>query len=481
MIQPVLDHLAAAQPAILARLDALLRIPSVSADPARAADMQAARTLLTARLREIGLSNVGELDGGGEPAVFGEWSGAPGRPTLLIYGHYDVQPAEPLEAWRTPPFEPTRIGDRLYARGASDVKGATTVALEVIAAYLAVTGACPVNLKVFLEGEEETGSPTLAAILERHRDRLAVDAVLSADGGRASASFPTINTGARGSGLLEFRVRTAAKELHSGRYGGSVRNALHEIAALVASLHGPHGEVAVAGFDAGAREPDPSERAATAAFPFDADAFFAEVGASPHGEPGYGARERITLRPALDLNGMWGGYTGPGGKTVIPDLASAKLSVRIVEGQHSSVVLDAVERHLRAHCPEGVELEIVSRTDGAPASTLDPAHPLVLAASTVLEREYGRPPVPVRLGASVPITAVFKARLGVDTLMFGYNLPDEDVHAPNEFFRISSIADGVRGWARLLDELGRFPASAFRTGHAGALDAPDASSDRRSA
>lgn len=463
MIQPVIDYLSAEQDGIVARLNTFLRIRSVSADPAFAPHMREARAFLQTRLSEIGLANVRELDGGGEPAVFGEWNGAPGKPTVLIYGHYDVQPADPIEQWRSPPFEPTLEDGRIYARGASDVKGATTIALEVVAAFLAVAGGCPVNIKVFIEGEEETGSPSLRTIIARHSDLLRVDAVLSADGGRASATFPTVNTGARGSGQLEFRVRTASKDLHSGRYGGCVRNALHEMAALVASLHEPDGAVAVAGFYAGAQAPSARQKADTAAFPFDADAFFDDVGASRHGEPEYSVREQITLRPALDVNGLWGGYTGQGGKTIIPNVASAKLTVRTVVGQTSETVLQAVIEHLQAHCPDGVELDIVSQFNGAPASTLNEAHPLLRAVETVLEKEYGRKPIHVRLGASVPITAVFKEMLNVDTLMFGYNLPDEDVHAPNEFFRLSSIGEGSRGWALLLDELGRYSADAFNT------------------
>ncbi|ODP31729.1 dipeptidase [Pandoraea sp. ISTKB] len=461
MILKVLDFLDAEHSGIVSRLDALLRIPSVSPDPQFAPYMQAARAYLLERLREIGLSNVCELDGGGEPAVFGEWLGAPGKPTIMIYGHYDVQPADPVELWRTPPFEPTHKDGRVYARGASDVKGSTVVALEVIAAFLKVQGALPVNVKVFLEGEEETGSPSLTAIVDRYRDRLDVDAVLSADGGRASATVPTINTGARGAGQLEFRVTTASKDLHSGRYGGCVRNALHEMAVIVASLHRSDGTVAVPGFYANATPPTQRERDDTATFPFDQAAFFDDVDAIAHGEPGYTAREQITLRPALDINGMWGGYTGEGGKTIIPNTARAKLTVRIVPGQTSESVLHAVERHLHAVCPQGVGLEILHRFDGAPASTLAMDHPLVLAAEQVLTTEFERTPLHVRLGASVPVTSLFKAHLGVDTLMFGYNLPDEDVHAPNEFFRLSSITEGVRGWAQLLEALGHFPKDAF--------------------
>jgi acetylornithine deacetylase/succinyl-diaminopimelate desuccinylase-like protein len=463
MVEQVLEFLDAEHDSILSRLKTYLRIPSVSADPAFSVHMVQARQYLAARLKEIGLLNVRELEGGGEPAVYGEWLGAPGKPTILIYGHYDVQPEDPIELWKSPPFEPTERDGCLFARGASDVKGSTNIALEVVAAFLAVSGACPVNVKVFLEGEEETGSPSLKEIIDRHRDLLGVDAVLSADGGRASAEIPTINTGARGNGQLEFRVQTASKDLHSGRYGGCVRSALHEMARLVASLHDANGAVAVEGFYAGVEEPTTRQKSDTAAFPFDVKAFFADVEASHHGEPGFTVREQLTLRPSLDVNGMWGGYTGQGGKTIIPNVASAKLTVRLVEGQDSNDVLDQVVQHLHRQCPPGVSLDILSRHGGAPASTLSPDHPLVLAAETVLRNETGRQPVHVRLGASVPITAVFKEMLDIDTLMFGYNLPDEDVHAPNEFFRLKSIREGVRAWTLLLVELANHPEESFHS------------------
>ncbi|SFP14080.1 Acetylornithine deacetylase/Succinyl-diaminopimelate desuccinylase [Variovorax sp. OK605] len=458
---PVIDHLRAREPEIVGWLKAFLRIPSVSADPAFAPGMREARRFLLERMEQIGLAGVRLLDGGGEPAVYGEWNGAPGRPTLMVYGHYDVQPADPVEQWRTPPFEPTEVDGRLYGRGTSDVKGSTTIALEVIASFLAMQGACPVNIKVFLEGEEETGSPSLRTIVERHRALLQADAVLSADGGRASASVPTLNTGARGNAQLEVRLRTAHKDLHSGRYGGSVRNALHDMARLVASLHHADGGVAVDGFHDGAVPPTERQRADTAAFPYDEAGFFSDVGGSAHGEPGYSARERVTLRPALDVNGLWGGYTGGGGKTIVPCEAQVKLTPRVVEGQDPRAVVRAVLRHLQAHCPAGCTLDVVAMNDGSPASTLAPGHPLVRAAEAVLERETGRRPIHVRLGASVPVTSIFKEMLGIDTLMFGFNLPDEDVHAPNEFFRLQSIGEGTRAWTLLLAELATHSPASF--------------------
>lgn len=457
----VLEHLEAQGPRLLEWLKDFLRIPSVSADPAFAPHMDAARSFLLARLRQIGLQEVRLLDGGGEAAVYGEWMGAPGKPTLMIYGHYDVQPADPLERWRTPPFDPVEIDGRLYGRGTSDVKASTTIALETVAAYLAVEGACPVNIKVFLEGEEETGSPSLRTIVARHGALLRADAVLSADGGRASATLPTLNVGARGNAQLEVRLQTADKDLHSGRYGGGVRNALHEMARLIASLHDDEGNVAVEAFHAGAEAPSPAQRADTAAFVYDEQDFFASVGAAAHGEAGYSARERITLRPALDVNGLWGGYTGAGGKTIVPCEAFAKMTARVVAGQDPAAVMRAVRDHLQRACPSGCKLEVVAFHEGSPASTLQPSHPLVLAATSVLERECGRTPIHVRLGASVPVTALFKETLGLDTLMFGFNLPDEDVHAPNEFFRLSSIDAGLRAWTLLLAALAEQPPERF--------------------
>jgi acetylornithine deacetylase/succinyl-diaminopimelate desuccinylase-like protein len=451
----VAEYLAAERPAILERLRTLLRMPSVSADPARAEGMQAARAFLLERLRSAGLQDVQLLDGGGQPAVYGAWTGAPGRPTIIIYGHYDVQPPEPLELWVSPPFEPTERDGKLYARGASDVKGSTTIAIETVAAYLATSGECPVNVKFFLEGEEEVGSPSLAAIVERHRDLLQADAVLSADGGRSSLEAVTINVGARGLAKLDFSVRTAAKDLHSGRYGGTTRNALHEMARLVASLHDAEGRVAVAGFYDDVHTPDAAQAEELAAATFDEARYYAGFGGAVWGEPEYGVLARQTLRPTLDVNGMWGGYTGAGSKTVIPCQAHAKVTMRLVPGQDPTRARTVLEAHLRAHCPPGVELSFSPEREGTWASAIDPAHPLLLAAETVLARTTNQRPQRRRIGGTLPITAVFKQMLGIDTLMFGFASPDEDQHAPNEFFRLSSLDEGLRAWPVMLEEVGR--------------------------
>ena len=461
MSDAVVARLQTERDAILERLKSLLRLPSVSADPAFAQGMHDTREFLMGRLRELGLQDVQLLDGGGQPAVYGAWTGAPGKPTLIVYGHYDVQPPDPLDLWKSPPFEPTIRDNRLYARGASDVKGTTLIAIETIGAFLQQEGACPVNIKLFLEGEEETGSPSLRPIVERFRDLLAADAVLSADGGRASADIPAINVGARGIAKLELTLRTADKDLHSGRFGGAVRNALHEISSLVASLHDEAGRIAVPGFLDDAMAMTNAQRVEAAAFPYDEAAFFAAFGGSQHGEPEYTVPERLTLRPTLEVNGLWGGYTAAGSKTVTPCEAHAKFTMRLVPDQDSARVAQTVVDFLRARAPAGVTLDFIQHGGGSPASSLPPDHPLLLAAERVLERTTGKRPIRVRIGGTLPITAIFQEMLGIETVMFGFATADEDIHAPNEFFRLSSLAEGLKAWPMLLSELGRMSAGDF--------------------
>jgi acetylornithine deacetylase/succinyl-diaminopimelate desuccinylase-like protein len=400
-------------------------------------------------------------DDAGQPAVFGQWLGAPGKPTLLVYGHYDVQPADPLELWHTPPFEPTERDGRLYARGASDVKGSTTIAFETVGAFLAVAGGCPVNIKIFLEGEEECGSPALRGIVRRHRDLLTADAMLSADGGRASTTIPTLGIGGRGISALQFDLRTARKDAHSGRYGGAARNALVEMARLVASLHDEQGRILVSGYGDDAMPIGNSARMAAAALPFDEDEYLAAIGASRWGDPSYTLRELTTIRPTIELNGMWGGYTGAGTKTVLPSEAHAKITMRLAPGMNPSRSRAALIAHLSMHVPDGVEIDFDEEREGSPAPTLPDDHPLLSVAMDVQESLHGRRPVPVRAGGTLPVSAIFRELLGIDTLAYGLAMPDEDVHAPNEFFRLSSFDEGLRSWPMLLTALGALDASAF--------------------
>ncbi len=464
MSERVADYLAGQKDAILGRLLALIRFPSVSTDPGFAEGMRGARDFLLDRLRAIGTQDVRLLEApGGQPAVYGAWTGAgPDKPTIMIYGHYDVQPADPLELWLSPPFEPTIRDGRIYARGASDVKGSTAIAIETVAGFLAVEGGCPVNVKLFLEGEEEVGSPSLPALIDAHRELLAADAMLSADVGGAGGEVPVLNIGCRGIAALQFSLRTAKKDAHSGKVGGAMRNALHEMARLVATLHDEEGRVSVEGFEAGALPITDALRAECASLPLDEAAWCGEFGASPFGDPAYTVRERTTLRPTVEVNGMWGGYTGQGGKTVTPAEAHAKLTMRLVPGQDPAAAQAAVKAHLERRAPPGVTLEFQCRPGGTRAYTLGADHPLRTAAAAVLRREKGAEPAVMRLGGTVPITTLFQERLGMDSLMFGLASADEDAHAPNEFFRLSSLDEGLRLWPLLLTELARTPSAAFQ-------------------
>lgn len=446
MTDPVLAHLLADRAGFVARLGAFVACRSVSTDPAYAAGMAAARQFLIARLTALGFAGAREIAAGGHPAVTAQWHAAgAGAPTLLVYGHYDVQPPDPEAAWATPPFELSARNGRLHARGVSDDKGPMLLAVETLGAFLAVEGRLPVNVTLLLEGEEECGSATLPAILRAHREALAADAVLSADGARWRADLPTMTVATRGNTALEFSLRTAAKDLHSGRYGGVARNATHEMAKLIAGLHDSRGNILVRGFADGA---EPPETAGLDAIPFDVAAHDAAIGTrSGHSTAEF--LERLWLRPTLDVNGMWGGYTGAGGKTVIPAEAHAKLSMRLVPGQDPARAVEAVIAHLRAHCPADVALEIRATRDGTRAYAVPPAHPLLLAAEAALEETAGRRPLRVRMGATLPLTDIVRGILGIDTVMFSFATADEDFHAPNENWRESAIAEGFAAWVAL--------------------------------
>ena len=454
MTDAVLDRLLADRAGFVARLAELVACPSVSTDPAYAEGMAAARRWLIARLTALGFRDAREIAAGGHPAVTAHWHGAgPDAPTLLVYGHYDVQPPDPVADWASPPFVLTAREGRLYARGVSDDKGPFLLAVETLGAFLAVEGRLPVNVTLLLEGEEECGSATLAAILSQHADALRADAVLSADGARWRADLPTMTVGTRGNTAMEITLRTAAKDLHSGRYGGVAPNALHAMAKLLATLHDDDGNVVVADFWGDAPRPTDADRAELAKIPYDVAAHDASIGIAPSGRDTTAFLERLWLRPTLDVNGMWGGYTGAGGKTVIPATAHAKLSMRLVPGQEPARAAEAVAAHLRAHCPRGAELTVRATRDGSLATALPPAHPLLLAAEAALERTTGRRPLRVRMGATLPLSDIAKRVAGLDTVMFSFATADEDFHAPNENWREGSIAEGFSAWVALLRAL----------------------------
>ncbi|MBI3708800.1 MAG: M20/M25/M40 family metallo-hydrolase, partial [Proteobacteria bacterium] len=337
-----------------------------------------------------------------------------------------------------------------------------SVALEVICAFLAVEGKLPVNIKLLIEGEEELGSRNLSAVIAQNSELLAADFVLSADGARWRADLPSVNISSRGIATLQVTLRTAAKDLHSGRYGGAVANPLNALSRLIASLHDDSGRIAVAGFYDGVAEPSAAERAAIAALPFDERAYLASVGATASvGERGYTLLERQWLRPCLDLNGMWGGYQGPGGKTVIPCEAHAKLSSRLVAGQDPKKIIAALKQHLTAKCPQGATVSFAGDGHGSPAYSLPTDHPGLTAVEAVLAELNGRRPVRVRIGATLPVSEMFARELGIDTVMFSFSTADEDFHAPNEFFRLDGLDQGLAAWTRCLRKLGTQKSSTY--------------------
>jgi acetylornithine deacetylase/succinyl-diaminopimelate desuccinylase-like protein len=338
---------------------------------------------------------------------------------------------------------------RLYGRGVSDDKGPLFQAVKAAQAFFATQGSLPVNIKFMFEGEEEIGSPSLEPFIQEHTDLLAADFVISADGGMWRINEPSVTISSRGLAGLEFTLTGAAKDLHSGRHGGAVANPLHAIAELVAGLHAPDGRVAVAGFYDDVVELPPDERAAIAALPFDEAAYLAEVGAPALvGEPGYSTLERQWTRPTLEINGMWGGYEGPGSKTVTPSEAHAKITCRLVPKQDPADIAAKITRHLGAHLPPGVRLAVSPEAHTAQPYRIPADHIGLRVAEAALAQTFGVQPLVVRMGGTVPVCEVFKRIMGLDTVFFSFSTADEDFHAPNEFFRIHRLHEGLEAWAR---------------------------------
>lgn len=435
-------------------LAAFVAIPSVSTKPEHAADVRQAAEWVAGRLRQAGDVTVEIWETARHPAVFGRWDGAPGAPTVLVYGHMDVQPPEPLDRWGSPPFVLTERNGRLYGRGVSDDKASMLIPILVAEAFFAADGRPPVNLRFLFEAEEEIGSPSLPGLVREHRDELGCDVVLSADGGMWRADRPSVTVSARGLASMEFTVRGPRKDLHSGRHGGGLANPLHAAAALVASLHQRDGRVAVDGFY---EDVEPIERALLDGLdrlPFDEAGYFDALGTEAFGEPGHGTLARQWYRPTLEVNGLYGGYQGPGGKTVLPAEAHVKITCRLVPNQRPADILTKVRRHLEMHCPAGVVVIVDDEHAGSAAYRVSPESPSVRAAADTLREVFGMPPDIVGMGGTVPVAMTFREVLGVDTVFFSFSVADEDIHAPNEFYRPERFRLGLEAWARLWRRLG---------------------------
>jgi acetylornithine deacetylase/succinyl-diaminopimelate desuccinylase-like protein len=440
---------------ILQELIEFAAIPSVSTDPSHAEDMTSAAAWVAAKLAAAGPFTVRTIPTAGNPIVYAEWLGAPGRLTALVYGHYDVQPADPLEKWHSPPFTPSVRDGRLYARGVSDDKGPMLIPIKVAEAFFASAGALPINIKCMFEGEEEIGSPNLDAFIAENAELLDADVVISADGAMWRIDEPSLTVSSRGLAGLELTLTAATKDLHSGRHGGAVANPLHAMARLIASLHDAEGRIAVAGFYDRVIDLTAAERADIAALPFDESKYLTQVGApAAFGEPGYTTLERQWTRPTLEVNGMWGGYEGPGQKTVIPTEAHAKITCRLVSDQEPREIVDLVTRHLESHVPPGTRLKVTTSDHGARPAHIRADHFALQSADAALQAVYGVRPLFVRMGGTVPISELFQRHMSLDTVFFSFSTADEDYHAPNEFFRIHRLREGLQAWARYWTILG---------------------------
>ena len=442
--------------AFVEELKSFLRIPSVSTDPAYREGIRRAAGMLRQRLLEAGFERAEIIPTEGHPVVYAEWMAAGEEaPTVLVYGHYDVQPPDPLELWETPPFEPTIRGEHLYARGVADDKGQLYIHVKAAESWRATVGHPPVNLKCLFEGEEEIGSVHLEPFIREHRDLLAADVAVISDSHILRPDLPAILYGLRGLAYVEITVSGPAHDLHSGSYGGAVHNPLHALAAMIAALHDEEGRITVPGFYDKVRPLTEEEREELARIPFDREAWLKETGVpTDWGEPGYTIIERTSARPTLDLNGMWGGYTGEGAKTIIPARAHAKISMRLVPDQEPEEIARLLLDYLQAIAPPTVRVE--GRVlHGAPPALIERHSPAMEAASRAYEFGFGKRPVLMREGGSIPVVTTFQQELGLQPVLMGFGLPDDGIHAPNERFYLPNFYRGIQTvlafWEALAD------------------------------
>ena len=428
----------------LAELDDFLRIPSISSLSEHKQDMQVAASWLAAAMKRVNLENISIDETGGHPVVYADWLHAPGKPTILFYGHYDVQPVDPLHLWETPPFEPAVRDNKLFARGASDDKGQVFMHLKAIEALFALDGELPVNVKFIIEGEEEIGSPNLPPYVEKNKEKLAADLILISDTGLYAPGKPAVCYGLRGLTGIQIDVRGAKGDLHSGLYGGGVQNAIHALAEILASFRDEHGTIQVEGFYDSVRPLSEEERQAYRDLNFDEEALKEEVGVKElFGEKGYSYLEQTWARPTLEVNGVFGGFSGEGIKTVLPAEAGAKITCRLVPDQEPDEIVALLKAHVEKHKPAGVEVTISEFDKGAPFITpFD--HPVIQAAGRSYERVYEVPTAYTRGGGSIPIVAAFDQILQLPVVLMGFGLSSENFHAPNEHFHLENFDKGLR-------------------------------------
>lgn len=453
-MQSIFNHLRACHDRSLAELKAYLAIPSISSDPTRASDVEQCARHTAQLLNAAGIVDAEVRKTAGHPVVTGSWLQAPGKPTLLIYGHYDVQPVDPLELWEHNPFEAHIQDDTIIARGSADDKGQLFMHLKVVEAFLKVRGRLPVNVKFIIEGEEEISSPSLPQFLRDHKEWLKSDVVVISDTSMWAPGVPAITVGLRGLSFLEIEVTGPARDLHSGEFGGAVANPAEILARLLAQVKDDQGRIQIPGFYDKVRDLSPVERAEIARVPFNEKAYRDELGVQAlWGEAGYSPLERAWIRPTFEINGMWSGFTGVGAKTVLPAKAYAKVSTRLVPNQNPNEIAGLVEEFFNQRAPRTVLVKVKCHAGGLPFEA--PLNsPYMTAAREALREAFNYEPLLIRAGGSIPIVAEFKNILGIDTLLLGFCLQNCRAHAPNENMYLPSFFTGMESLALMLEKLG---------------------------
>ena len=449
----VVDYIHVQRDRYIEELKHYLAIPSVSALPEHQADVRKCAEWTADHMRQIGLQNVRLIDTPGNPVVYADWLGAPGAPTILFYGHYDVQPVDPVELWETPPFEATVREGEIYARGAADDKGQVFMHFKAVEAHMKQNGRLPVNMKFFIEGEEEVGSLHLDQFVRDNKPMLAADVVVISDSAMFAREVPSICYGLRGLVYYQIDLRGTKSDLHSGVFGGAVANPAFVLAQMLAQMKDKSGKVKMTGFYDDVRELTPEERAEWKKLPFDEKAYRKELGAPKlTGEAGYSVLERTWGRPTFEVNGLLSGFTGEGPKTVIPALSMAKVSMRLVPNQNPDTIAKLFETYVKKIAPSTVELKL-TRLHGGKPWMADFDSPYIRAAGRAIEKGFGKTPVFTREGGSIPVVATFQEELGIPSVLFGVGLPDENAHAPNEKLDLANFHGGVIASAYLYQEI----------------------------
>ena len=449
------DYARKQQTRFLSELKDLLRIPSVSTLPEHKNDVRRAAEFVAQQMRSIGLENVEVMPTAGHPLVYGDWLHAAGKPTVICYGHYDVQPPDPLDEWTTPPFEPTERNNNLYARGAVDDKGQMYMHLKALEALMKTGGGkLPVNVRLLIEGEEEVGGESIAKFVREHPQRLKADVALVSDTEMFAPDLPTLCIGLRGMVYTELEAAGARVDLHSGMYGGVAPNPLEALARIIAKLKDENGKVLIPGFYDKVQKPSAEERQAWSRLPFDEEEYRqAEIGSSRlTGEPGLTVQERTWARPTVEVHGIPGGFVGAGGKTVIPARASAKISMRLVPDQEPAEIYDRFSAFVQKNVPAGISLKIKQFSLADPIVVRTDNH-FVRAASAAMKEVFGKETLFIRSGGSIPIVADFEKSLKIPSVMMGFGLPDDNLHAPNEKFHIPNFYRGIESIIRFFQKL----------------------------